>query len=69
LREAAVVFSNGQKAQGGAVVSLDEDGSLRVVRGLIAPADIKAAKPKTKAKALPPTPSLMRQPAGFPRSW
>lgn len=49
------MFSNGQKAQGGAVVSLDEDGSLRVVRGLIAPADIKAAKREAEDESESPT--------------
>jgi ParB family chromosome partitioning protein len=44
LREACLVFSDRQKKQGGAIVALGPNGALRVVRGLIAPADIKAAK-------------------------
>jgi ParB family transcriptional regulator, chromosome partitioning protein len=44
LREACLVFSDRQKKVGGAVVALDSEGALIVVRGLIAPADIKAAK-------------------------
>jgi len=44
LREASLVFSERQRAQGGALVAIGEDGALRIVRGLLAAADIKAAK-------------------------
>jgi ParB family chromosome partitioning protein len=44
LREACLVFSDRQKKQGGAIVTLSQDGALHVVRGLVAAADIKATK-------------------------
>lgn len=43
LSEVAVEWSERQKKRCGAVVSIGHDGQLNIIRGLIAPADIKAA--------------------------
>jgi ParB family chromosome partitioning protein len=45
LSEHEYVWSDRQKARAGAVISLEHDGRLAVLRGLIRPEDMKAAKP------------------------
>ena len=50
LSEVPVEWSERQKKRCGAVVSIGYDGELEVVRGLIAPADMKAAKSEREAQ-------------------
>jgi ParB family chromosome partitioning protein len=45
LSEHEYVWSDRQKARAGAVISLEHDGRLAVLRGLIRPEDMKAKKP------------------------
>jgi len=45
LGEPDYIWSDRQKARAGAVVSVDHDGKLAVLRGLIRPEDMKARKP------------------------
>jgi hypothetical protein len=45
LSERTFVWSDRQKARGGAIVSITHDGKLGVMRGLIRPEDMKAQKP------------------------
>jgi ParB family chromosome partitioning protein len=52
--ETTWTWSDRQKAQGGAVVSVGYRGELQVTRGLVAPADIKKAKTKGDDEAQEP---------------
>jgi hypothetical protein len=45
LSERTFVWSDRQKARGGAIVSITHDGKLGVMRGLIRPEDMKAQNP------------------------
>jgi ParB family chromosome partitioning protein len=44
LEETALTWSDRQRTRYGAVVTIGHDGSVEITRGLIAPADVKAAK-------------------------
>src|SRR5271166_5890831 len=45
LSERTYIWSDRQKARAGAIVSVDHNGKLAVLRGLIHPEDMKPAKP------------------------
>jgi ParB family chromosome partitioning protein len=51
LSEHEYVWSDRQKARAGAVISLDHDGKLAVLRGLIRPEDMKAKTPDSEEAA------------------
>ncbi len=53
LEAQRLVWSERQKAKGGAVVGIGRDGSLCVERGLLRPEDVRAAERAAKAKAPP----------------
>ena len=51
LSERTFVWSDRQKARGGAIIGIEQDGKLGVMRGLIRPEDMKAKnQPTTKAR-------------------
>jgi ParB family transcriptional regulator, chromosome partitioning protein len=69
LSDAAVTFSDRQKARAGAIVSVDYRGKLAVMRGLVRPEDATAKKPadeetepgETEPTAAPPFSTVLAE--------